>query len=102
MQYEKSDVVTIMFSNGMELIGKLVDEDGGGVVVNRPMLCQATEKGVAFSPAITLTGEAVDENLSIKKTNILYIVKTIKEITNSYNEKMSSILTPESNIELVK
>ena len=64
--------------------------------------CQATEKGVAFSPAITLTGEAVDENLSIKKTNILYIVKTIKEITNSYNEKMSSILTPESNIELVK
>ena len=92
MQYKESDVITIMFSNGMELIGKLVNEDGGGVVVNRPMLCQATEKGVAFSPAITLTGEAVDENLSIKKTNI----------PNSYNEKMSSILTPESNIELVK
>ena len=90
MQYKESDVITIMFSNGMELIGKLVNEDGGGVVVNRPMLCQATEKGVAFSPAITLTGEAVDENLSIKKTNILYIVKTIKE-NSGIKKKLSGI-----------
>ena len=79
MQYKESDVITIMFSNGMELIGKLVNEDGGGVVVNRPMLCQATEKGVAFSPAITLTGEAVDENLSLKKLTYYTLLKQLKK-----------------------
>ena len=58
--YNKGNVVTVMFLNGMELIGTLVSEGEDVVVIDKPMLCQATKNGVSFTPAISLTGDVVE------------------------------------------
>ncbi len=50
--YKKGDIVTVMFLNGMELIGTLVSEGDEEVVMDKLMLCQATKHGVSFTPAI--------------------------------------------------
>ena len=43
------------------------------------------------------------DSTSLEIYNKLVMIENkIVTLTNSYNEKMSSILTPESNIELVK
>ena len=94
--YKKGDVVTVMFLNGMELIGTLIDEVW--IVMDRPMLCQATKNGVSFTPAITLTGEVVDGELKVSKRGVMYVLKTLEEISVAYKKRLSnleSIITPE-------
>ena len=97
--YKKGDVVTVMFLNGMELIGTLIGEDEEvWIVMNRPMLCQATKNGVSFTPAITLTGEVVDGELKVSKRGVMYVLKTLEEISVAYKKRLSnleSIITPE-------
>ena len=68
--YNKGNVVTVMFLNGMELIGTLVSEGEDVVVIDKPMLCQATKNGVSFTPAISLTGDVVGD-LNGKRARIL-------------------------------
>ena len=96
--YKKGDIVTVMFLNGMELIGTLVSEGDEEVVMDKPMLCQATKNGVSFTPAITLTGEVVDGELKVSKRGVMYVIKTLEEISDAYKKRLSnleSIITPE-------
>jgi hypothetical protein len=93
--YKKGNIVTVMFLNGMELIGTLVSEGEDMVVIDKPMLCQATKDGVSFSPAISLTGDVVDGELELVKRNVMYILKTLDAISEAYTKRLSDIVTPE-------
>ncbi len=79
----------------MELIGTLVSEGEDVVVIDKPMLCQATKNGVSFTPAISLTGDVVDGELKLAKRNVMYILKTLEEISEAYTKRLSDIITPE-------
>ena len=91
--YNKGNVVTVMFLNGMELIGTLVSEGEDVVVIDKPMLCQATKNGVSFTPAISLTGDVVEGELELAKRNVMYILNTLNEISASYTKRLSDIIT---------
>ena len=58
------------------------------------MLCQATKNGVSFTPAISLTGEVVDGEIEVAKRGVMYVLKTLKEISDAYKKRLSEIITP--------
>ena len=91
---KKDDIVTVVFINGAEVIGKLVVEEDMTITVNKPRMVQITEEGIAMVPGICMTGEEPKGNFQFNKNNILFIINTIEQLANQYQQMTSSIVIP--------
>tara|TARA_B100001094_G_C18048871_1_gene728957 strand:+ start:695 stop:1003 length:309 start_codon:yes stop_codon:yes gene_type:complete len=93
---KKDDIVTVVFINGAEVIGKLVVEEDMTITVNKPRMVQITEEGIAMVPGICMTGEEPKGNFQFNKNNILFIINTIEQLANQYQQMTSSIVIPKT------
>ena len=56
----KNDIVTLVLTNGAEVIGKYIVDDMMSYTIERPRLVQVNENGVALVDGVCMTGEKVD------------------------------------------
>ena len=92
----KDDIVTVVFVNGAEVIGKFVEQLDQVVVINKPRMVQITQEGMAMVPGICMTGEEPKGNFQFSKNNVLFIINTVEQLANQYQQMTSSIVIPKT------
>lgn len=65
---KEDTIVTLVLTNGAEIIGKYITDDMVSYTIERPRLVQVNEKGVALVDGVCMTGEKVDGTLQFNKT----------------------------------
>jgi len=93
---KKDDIITVVFINGAEVIGRLVVEEDLTITVNKPRMVQITDEGIAMVPGICMTGEEPKGDFQFNKNNVLFVIKTISQLANQYEQMTSSILMPKT------
>jgi hypothetical protein len=91
---KKDDVVTLVLTNGAEIIGKYVSEDNEGYVVNKPRMLQASQTGVGLVNGVCMSGEEPGGELTFNRSGIIFIIKTAPELAKGYQEQVSGIVLP--------
>lgn len=91
---KKDDIVTVVFVNGAEVIGKFVEQLDQVIIINKPRMVQITQEGMAMVPGICMTGEEPKGDFQFNKNNVLFVIKTISQLANQYSEMTSSIIIP--------
>ncbi len=91
---KKDDIVTVVFVNGAEVIGKFVEQLDQVIVINKPRMVQITQEGMAMVPGICMTGEEPKGDFQFNKNNVLFVIKTISQLANQYEQMTSSIIIP--------
>jgi len=92
----KDDVVTVVFVNGAEVIGKFVEQLDQVIVINKPRMVQITQEGMAMVPGICMTGEEPKGDFQFNKNNVLFVIKTVEQLATQYQSMTSSIIIPKS------
>lgn len=93
---KKDDIVTVVFINGAEVIGRFVEETDLTITVNKPRMVQITQEGMAMVPGICMTGEEPKGNFQFSKNNVLFIINTVEQLANQYQQMTSSIVIPKT------
>ena len=94
MSMKKDDIVTLVLINGAELIGKLVEETATEYVLNRPRMVQANEKGLGLVNGVCMTGEEPTGDLTINRSGVIFVIKTIEQMSKGYREQVSGLMLP--------
>jgi len=90
----KDDIVTLVLSNGAEIIGKYVAEDDSTYTINRPRMVQANERGVGLVNGVCMTGEEIKGDLEFNKSCVIFVIKTVEEMSKGYRQQVSGIMLP--------
>lgn len=93
---KKDDIVTVVFVNGAEVIGKFVEQLDQVIVINKPRMVQITQEGMAMVPGICMTGEEPKGDFQFNKNNVLFAIKTIEQLATQYSSMTSSIIIPKT------
>ena len=95
---KQNDIVTIVLTNGAEVIGKYIVDDMMSYTIERPRLVQVNEKGVALVDGVCMTGEKVDGTLQFNKTCVAFIVPTMNENATGWQTQTSGIQVPQKGV----
>ena len=57
---QENTVISILFINGMEIVGRFVSETNVELKVYKPRMAQMSQQGVGLIPSITATGKEID------------------------------------------
>ena len=95
---KENDIVTLVLTNGAEVIGKYVVDDMVSYTIERPRLVQVNEKGVALVDGVCMTGEKVDGTLQFNKTCVAFVLPTMKEIATGWQTQTSGIQVPQKGV----
>ena len=93
---KKDDVVTVVFVNGAEVIGKFVEQLDQVIVINKPRMVQITQEGMAMVPGICMTGEEPKGDFQFNKNNVLFVINTVEQLATQYSSMTSSIIIPKT------
>jgi hypothetical protein len=93
---KKDDIVTLVLINGAEIIGKFVQETDQTIVLNKPRMVQVAEEGLAMIPGLCMTGEEPKGDFQFNKGGTLFVIKTVSQLANQYEQMTSSILMPKT------
>lgn len=95
---EKGTIVTVVLTNGAEVIGKLVLDDFTGVIINRPRMVQVSQQGVGLVNGISMTGIEPKGDFTFPKNSVLYVIETSEEIANGWRQQTSGIALPNKGL----
>ena len=87
--YKNGDVVSLKLSSGEEVVGRLEEEKGDGMVLTKPMMLTAAEQGLGLAPF--MFSVAHDAKFLIKSANVLCVTKTEKEFANQYLQNTTGL-----------
>ena len=87
-------VVTLVMSNGAEIIGRLVKEEPMSIVLNRPRMLQATQQGIGLVNGICMSGVEPKGDFEFTKNSVMYMVETAPELASGWTQQTSGIATP--------
>jgi|TARA_Y100000389_G_scaffold166872_1_gene171794 hypothetical protein len=87
-------VISILFINGMEIIGRFVSETTEQLVVYKPRMAQMSQQGVGLIPSITATGKEVSGDFVFDKRSIMYYTDTVDEMAKGWQQQTSGLITP--------
>lgn len=87
--YKETDVVTLKLSNGEEVIARLELDDKDSFVITKPLVAMMTEKGIALMPYLYTVDH--ETRLIIKSSQVICIVKTVKEVADHYLQSTSNL-----------
>lgn len=92
--YKINDIVTLKLSNGEELVGKLAERTDTEITLVRPLVfTMHPQNGQAMLvPWLMSINPLGTDPISINRSNILTITKTMKDIADSYIESTSGIV----------
>jgi hypothetical protein len=95
---KEDTIVTLVLTNGAEIIGKYITDDMMSYTIERPRLVQVNEKGVALVDGVCMTGEKVDGTLQFNKTCVSFVLPTMKEIATGWQTQTSGIQVPQKSV----
>jgi|TARA_B100001094_G_C18031539_1_gene720386 hypothetical protein len=95
---KQNDIVTLVLTNGAEVIGKYIVDDMMSYTIERPRLVQVNEKGVALVDGVCMTGEKVDGTLQFNKTCVAFVLPTMQEIATGWQTQTSGIQVPQKGV----
>jgi hypothetical protein len=90
----KNKIVTLVMSNGAEIIGKYITDDFNSIIIYKPRMVQATAQGVGLVNGISMTGKEPDGNFTFPKTSVMYMIETMKELADGWTSQTSGIAIP--------
>lgn len=91
---KEGTIVTIVFANGMEVVGKYIFEDMVNYTIYKPRLVQATQQGIGLVNGVCMTAKEPKGNMQFPKQNILFIAETAEEIANGWTSQTSGLSLP--------
>lgn len=86
-----NDVVTVMAASG-EYVGKLLNMDETGVVLENPRLVTANEQGMGFANGIAMTGIENPKEMVILRP--IFITETHEQVVKAWRQATSGIIVP--------
>jgi len=92
---EPGDIITLLLSNGQELVAKLVSENTGSVTITKPVTinigADATGNvGIQMLPYFVITSEP-DAKLEIKDSHIITRTPSNEQAKNGYIRNTTGI-----------
>tara|TARA_B100000900_G_scaffold80669_1_gene64985 strand:+ start:2568 stop:2861 length:294 start_codon:yes stop_codon:yes gene_type:complete len=90
----KNKIVTLVMSNGAEIIGKYIADDFNSIIIYKPRMVQATQQGVGLVNGISMTGKEPDGNFTFPRTSVMYMIETMKELADGWTTQTSGIAIP--------
>ena len=91
---KENTVISILFINGMELVGRFVSETTEDLVVYKPRMAQMSQQGVGLIPSITATGKEIDGEFTFSKNSIMYYTESVDEMAKGWQQQTSGLITP--------
>jgi hypothetical protein len=91
---KENTVISILFINGMELVGRYVSETKEDLVVYKPRMAQMSQQGVGLIPSITATGKEIDGEFTFSKNSIMYYTESVDEMAKGWQQQTSGLITP--------
>ncbi len=90
----KGTIVTLVMSNGAEILGKYVDEVGTTITLNRPRMLQANQQGVGLVNGICMSGVEPDGDFNFSRNSIMFMIQTAPELSAGYMKQTTGIEIP--------
>jgi hypothetical protein len=92
------EIVSLKLTSGDELVAKLVEETLTEVKIENPIaVAMAPTGGVALIPF--MLGIAEKSTLTLKKTDVLVLTKTRRELENAFIEQTTGLQTTSSGFD---
>lgn len=98
--FDSGDIVTLVLTNGAEVIGEYKDESASAYTLRRPRIVQASQQGVGLMNGVCMTGEEPDGNVEFNKTGVIFVIKTVEEMASGYKTQTSGIVLPSDGIKI--
>jgi len=98
MNMKENTIVTLVMSNGAEIIGKYIADDFANITVYRPRMVQASQQGLGLVNGIAMTGKEPEGNFSFPKTSVMYMVETVEELAAGWTQQTSGIAVPSKGL----
>jgi hypothetical protein len=95
---KKGDIITLVLTNGAEIIGEFVDAGADTYTVNRPRMLQASQSGVGLVDGVCMSGEKPEGNMEINKTGVIFVIETVDEIAKGYKQQVTGLVLSTSGI----
>jgi hypothetical protein len=87
--YKDGDVVSIKLSSGEEMIATLVQETATEVIVSRPRMLAAGDKGMILAPYMFTVNP--DAKYTLRLNSVICVCKTEETTAKSYGTQTSGI-----------
>lgn len=92
---ESGDVITLLLTNGQELIAKLVSENQGSITITKPLVISIASDGsgnvgIQMIPYFVITSEP-DAKLEIKDAHIITKTLSNEQAKNGYIRNTTGI-----------
>ena len=91
----KNKGISILFGNGMEIVGRFVSETDDELVVYKPRMAQMSQQGVGLIPSICATGKEPDGDFTFNKRHIMYYIESVSQIEKGWQQHTSGLVTPD-------
>jgi hypothetical protein len=98
-QIKPQDIASIKFSNGDEIIAKIVDVEGPSITVTKPLAMMLTrdprsgQPGIQMAP-LWILGADVESRFPILKSHITCMVKASTEAAKGYTANTTGLTIP--------
>lgn len=97
---KNGDIVTLVLTNGAEVIGELVETSPMDYTLNRPRMVQANQQGVGLVNGVCMTGEEPNGNVSFNRSGVVFVIKTIEEMAKGYKQQVSGLVLPTEGLKI--
>ena len=87
--YRDGDVVSLKLSSGEEMIATLVNETDKSVVISKPRMLVAGEKGMMFAPFMFTVNP--DIKYTLRLNSLICVCKSEETVAKAYNSQTSGI-----------
>jgi len=87
----KNDIVSIVTLTG-EFVGKYLEETSDQYIIDDPRLLTQTQNGVAFIPAVCMTGVQKPNQIRFNRGAVAFIVQTAEEVQKEYRKSTSGLI----------
>ena len=87
----KRDIVTVASVVG-EFVGKFMEQDDTTITLEDPRMIVNTPEGMGFARGICQTGKENPTEVTLFKTNILFVTETNEAVQSSYRQFTSGII----------
>lgn len=98
-QIKPQDIVSIKFSNGDEIIAKVVDTEGPSITVTKPLAMMLTRDPRSGQPGIQMApfwilGADIESRFPILKSHITCMVKSSADAVKGYTANTTGLAMP--------
>lgn len=86
------DIVSLKLTSNDEVIGKLVSDDNGTIVLNKPVVLAMAQSGPTMVPYM-LTAEPTVHEFTFKEQHVVHCVPTAKTLASQYIQGTTGIVS---------